>query len=110
MRKLMMLAVLACLLLAGCRKPLPHEKAAYAGYWRAHEMVLLITVGGDVQYTVKEDGKRNSINGPLQQFEGDNFVVGMGPLKTTFVVTAPPHQREGAWHMTVNGVDLTRDQ
>lgn len=109
MRRLMMMAVAACVLLVGCSKPLPHEKVAYAGDWHGQEMALLITVGGNVEYARKEDGKRTSIKGPLQKFEGDNFVVGLGPLKTTFVVSAPPHQQDGAWHMTVDGVDLTRD-
>lgn len=110
MRKLLMTSMLACLLLAACSKPLPPEKAAYAGYWRAHAMALLITVGGNVEYTREEGGKRTSINGPLQKFDGDNFTVGIGPLKTTFVVSAPPHQDQGDWHMTVDGVDLTRDR
>jgi hypothetical protein len=110
MRRWMMMAVVACLLLVGCGKPLPYEKAAYAGDWRAHDMVLLITMGGNVEYTRKEGGKRTSINGPIERFEGDSFVVGFGPLKTTFVVSASPHQDQGTWHMTVDGVDLTRDQ
>ncbi|WEN15626.1 hypothetical protein PY254_02820 [Rhodanobacter sp. AS-Z3] len=111
MRKLlMMVAVLACVLLVACAKPLPPDKSAYAGYWRAHDMTLLITVGGNVEYTRREDGKRTSINAPLQKFEGDNFVVGVGPMKTIFTVSTPPYQDQGAWHMTVDGVNLTRDQ
>lgn len=109
MRKLIVTFVLTCLL-AACAKPLPPQRAAYAGYWRAHDMTLLITVGGNVEYTRDEGGKRTSINGPLQKFDGDNFTVGIGPLKTTFVVSAPPQQEQGAWHMTVDGVDLKRDQ
>ena len=111
MRKLLtMVAVLACLLLAACAKPLPPDKSAYAGYWRAPDMSLLITVAGNVEYTRREGGKRSSINAPLQKFEGDNFVVGVGPMKTTFTVSMPPHQDQDAWHMTVDGVNLARDQ
>jgi len=100
--------VSCCLLLAACAKPLPPEKAAYAGYWRAQKMALLITAGGNVQYKRTQDGSSTSVNGPLQRFEGDNFVVGVGPVKTTFVVSVPPHQDQGAWKMVVDGVELTR--
>ena len=35
-------------------------------------------------------------------------IVGVGFIKTTFVVNARPHERDGRWHMVVDGVDLTR--
>lgn len=72
------------------------------------EMSLLITAGRNVSYQ-RVDGKMSkSINGPLQAFEGDNFVVGIGPVKTTFVVSMPPYQDQGTWKMVVDGVELTR--
>lgn len=105
-----MIAAAACLLLAACSKPLPPDKGSYAGYWRAHDMALLITAGGNVQYTRREGGRRTKVNAPLKKFEGDNFVIGFGPMETTFAVTEPPHNEQGRWHMTVDGVDLIRDQ
>lgn len=60
-------------------------------------------------YQYRQEGPFDkSIDGPLKQFEGDNFVVGVGPISTTFLVTAPPHQDGGQWKMTVDGVELTR--
>jgi hypothetical protein len=108
MRELPWVFAVCCLLLAGCAKPLPPEKVAYAGEWRSTTMSLLITTGGNVNYKRVDGNTSKSVNGPLQAFEGDNFVVGVGPVKTTFVVSMPPYQDQGTWKMTVDGVELTR--
>lgn len=108
MRKLLWVFAVCGLLLAGCAKPLPPERVAYAGQWRSPTMSLLITESGNVNYKRVDGGMSKSVNGPLQAFEGDNFVVGVGPVKTTFVVSMPPHEDGGAWKMTVDGVELTR--
>ena len=102
--------LVACLLLvAACSgTPLPADKASYAGDWRAANMRLVITPDGSVSYERREGANSKSINAPLQRFEGDNFVVGMGPLTTTFVVTKPPWRDEALWKMTVDGVELVR--
>ncbi len=110
MRKLILGIAAFCLLLAGCAKPLPPEKAAYAGEWRSSTMALLITQGGSVMYKRVDGHMHKSINGPLEAFEGDNFIVGVGPIKTTFVVSTPPHEDQGAWKMVVDGVELTKLQ
>jgi hypothetical protein len=97
------------LLLAGCGDPLPQDKMEYAGDWRARDMQLVITPGGRCQYKRRrEGGNSNSISAPIQRFEGDNFVVGVGLFTTTFVVSKPPRLVEGRWRMTVDGVELIR--
>ena len=102
------LALAALLVLAACGQPVPHAKAAYVGEWRADKMQIVITPDGFVQYE-RHDGKANtSINAPIQRFDGDNFVVGVGMLRTTFVVSSPPHRDGKAWKMTVDGVELIR--
>lgn len=103
------LTLLALLLLTGCAKPLPPDKKSYAGEWQSPTMGLLITPDGRVIYKrlVGTNGSK-SIDGPIQAFEGDNFVVGVGPIKTTFVVSAPPHEDDGRWKMTVDGIEFTR--
>ena len=99
----------ALLLLAACGpQPVPHTKAAYVGEWRSEKMQLVITPDGYVRYE-RHDGKANtSINAPIQGFDGDNFVVGVGFVKTTFVVSRPPHLEGTTWKMTVDGVELVR--
>ena len=107
-------ALAALLLLAACGKPLPPEKSAYAGDWRAANMKLRITQEGMVEYKREEKlaGVRTSseVNGPLRRFEGDNFVVGIPGISTTFVVSRAPYQHEGRWKMVVDGVELWRIQ
>ena len=103
--------LVACLLLVaacGAGKPLPPDKAAYAGDWRAKDMRVVITLDGSVSYERRDGTNSKSINAPLQRFEGDNFVVGVGPLTTTFVVSKPPWRDEALWKMTVDGVELVK--
>ena len=98
------------LVLAGCGKPVPPEKADYVGEWSSLEMYLLITPDGSVRYRRLRGGMETSISGPLQGFEGDNFIVGL-PLRwlsTTFVVSTPPRNENGTWKIVVDGVELTR--
>lgn len=108
MRKLLRVFAVCILLLAGCAKPLPPDKFAYAGQWRSSTMSLLITESGSVSYRRMDGNASKSINGPLKAFEGNNFVVGIGPLETTFVVSMPPYEDGGTWKMVVDGVELTR--
>lgn len=103
-----LLAAMVVVALAACAKPVPKEKAAYVGEWNGTAMALLITQDGSVAYRRLEGGVNKSIDGPLQEFKGDDFVVGVGPIATTFVVSAPPHQDGDAWKMTVDGVELTK--
>ena len=111
MRKTTVFILSTALFLAvSCGKPVPPEKADYIGEWRGPSMALLITKDGSVAYKRSKGGTTKSINGPLKGFEGDNFVVGVGPLKTTFVVTAVPHESNGRWKMVVDGVELTKVQ
>lgn len=95
-------------LLAGCSNPLPEDRLDYAGEWQSKEMYLLILEDGTVAYKRLKNGGTTSINGPLKEFQGDNFLVGIGPLTTTFIVTKPPRQVNGQWQMEVDGVLLTK--
>jgi hypothetical protein len=99
--------VLVASLLA-CGKPIPREKSAYVGTWSGDGMALSISRDGLVAYSRNEAGLTKSLNAPLQAFQGDDFVVGVGPLSTTFVVSSAPRQEAGSWTMTVDGVELTR--
>jgi hypothetical protein len=101
-------AALAVLMLSACAKPLPSDKLAYAGEWRAPGMALLITPEGNVSYARKEGTTSTTVNGPIKEFEGNDFSVGVGFISTKFVVPEPPHEVAGEWKMTVDGVELTR--
>ena len=101
-------ALLLAMLLAACGQPVPADKAEYVGDWRGKEMRLLITRDGRVEYSRKNGDHTTSVKAPLQGFDGDNFTAGVGFLRTTFVVSKPPHLVGAAWKMVVDGVELTR--
>ena len=100
--------LLLALLLQACGKPVPPATAEYVGEWQEKSMYLLITQEGSVRYKRVKDGVSTSIEAPLQGFDGDNFVVGIGPMSTTFTVSRPPYHDGRAWKMVVDGVELTR--
>lgn len=99
---------LLAVLLAACGKPVPADKSAYVGDWQSATMMLRISQEGRVAYRRVDGNTRTSVDAPLQGFQGDDFKAGLGPIATTFKVSAPPHQDGNAWKMTVDGVELTR--
>jgi len=101
-------AGLIATLLVACAKPLPPDKSNYAGEWKGGPISLVITPEGRVLYARKEGNMSKSLDAPVKEFKGDNFVVGVGFMSTEFVVSAPPHEEGGEWKMTVDGVELTR--
>lgn len=109
MRHLILCATLAVtLFLAGCGVAVPSDKQAYVGEWQSHGMAVNITQNGRVVVVKEKDGSKTRVEAPLQGFSGNDFIVGLGPMKTTYKVSAPPHQVDGQWRMTVDGVELTR--
>ena len=102
-----LLLVLA-MLLVSCGVPVPADKLDYVGEWTAEGMSLLITRDGSIVYHRLRKGARTSMDAPLKGFHGNDFEVGVGPMSTIFKVDDPPHQVEGHWRMTVDGVELTR--
>lgn len=110
MRKQIAAAVLlvSLLMLSACGQRVPDDKAAYVGDWRGPNMSLVVTKDGTINYKRVKGNTTTSINAPLRRFEGDNFVVGIPFLSSTFEVSKPPYQEAGAWKMVVDGVELTR--
>ncbi len=107
MKHYLLLIIFACFL-SGCAAPLPEEKSHYVGDWQSKEMRLLILADGTVAYKRLKGGGSTSVNGPLKNFIGDDFVVGILFMTTTFDVSIPPKEEDGHWFMTVDGVKLKR--
>ena len=105
-RLLLILALGA--LLVGCGIDMPPEKQNYVGEWKGAGMSLLITSDGTVSYERKKGGGSTSVNAPIQEFQGDDFVVGIAFMETTFEVSKPPYEENGQWKMVIDGVELTR--
>ena len=103
-----LLPIALAALLAACGVPVPPDKSAYVGEWGSPHMVLRITQDGHVDYERHEGATSKSVSGPLKGFVGDSFEVGIGPMSTTFEVTAPPHVDGDKTLMTVDGVQLEK--
>ena len=102
------LLLLAILGLAGCGQAVPADKQAYVGEWQSKGVAINIDQGGKVIYVKESGGSNSRVEAPLQGFTGNDFTIGLGPMKTTFKVSVPPHEDNGEWKMTVDGVELTR--
>jgi hypothetical protein len=74
----------------------------------AQTMSLKVTQDGRVLYKHVKGNATTSIDAPLRTFEGDNFIVGIPFVSTTFEVSKPPYREAGTWKMVVDGVELTR--
>ena len=102
------ISFLAPFLFYGCGNQVPADKAQYVGEWRSPEMYLLITLDGSVKYKRIKSGVTRSVTGPLRGFKGDDLIVGLPLISTTFVVSRAPYEENGRWKMVVDGVTLTR--
>ena len=101
--------VVATLCLTGCGMAVPTERSAYVGKWRGDTMSLSIEHGGTVEYERKQGGVTKSVSAPIQEFIGDDFVVGMFGISTTFKVQVPPTEVDGIWTMVVDGEILIKN-
>jgi len=90
--------------------PVPADKQSYVGSWQGKGMQLSLSKEGKVKYKRNEPGKNLDLSLDLLGFSGDNFDVGVPFLRSTFVVSKPPHREGGQWKMTVDGVELTRTE
>lgn len=102
--------LLACL--AGCATPVPFNKLRYVGSWEGETASLLITEDGYVRFAeyrklLGGDFSRG-MDGPLKGFDGDNFTVGVGPVKSHFIVDKPPYLDGDQWKMVVRRHELVR--
>lgn len=96
------------LTLLACGKPLPADKKDYEGMWTNDQMTLVIWSSGKVRYLRKQGRSSKKINAPIKKFVGPDFVVGIGPVDTTFHVSRPPYQERGERKMVVDGQVLVR--
>lgn len=103
-----LLSAVLALGLLGCGNAIPKEKAAYVGHWQGKGLDLDIAATGKVVYKREPSDSKNPTEADLKGFTGNNMEIGSGPITTTFVVSLPPHQVDGAWKMTVDGIELTK--
>ena len=81
---------------------IPSEKSNYIGKWQGEYMVITITKDAKVIYNYKKDGVTKSVEGPIQEFIGDDFKVGVLGLNSLFKVSTPPYFEDGQWKMVID--------
>ena len=97
------------LLLIGCNSiPVPEEKKSYIGTWQGVGFHLTITDNGGVDYRRVKGKRSTKISGPLKNFRGDAFSVGVLFFTTTFEVHRPPYLDGDDWYMVIDGVELKK--
>jgi len=102
------LGALSCLMI-GCQSvPVPEEKKAYVGTWEGIGFRLTIYENGGIDYRRVNGNYSTSLTGPLKSFRGDDFVVGVLFVTTTFEVQHPPYLEGDDWFMVVDGVELKK--
>jgi len=89
------------------------DKQNYIGEWRGAKTNLLIKPDGTIEYrreeTVGDTTNTDTVSGPINNFDGANFTVGVLGQNTRFEVTEQPRQNgDGGMTMTVNGERLER--
>jgi hypothetical protein len=96
-------------LITGCNSiPIPEDKRTYVGTWEGVGFHLTITDAGAVNYRRVNGRSTKTITGPVTDFIGDDFVVGMLFITTRFEVQLPPHMEGDDWFMVVDGVELKK--
>ncbi|HKO62164.1 MAG TPA: hypothetical protein VJV03_13455 [Pyrinomonadaceae bacterium] len=126
--KLSSLVALGLLLVAvwACNKgnsesPISADKLDYVGEWRGQtaneSMTLNIASDGAVNYerkhragtqSVESSRSRSITGGKISKFEGNDFVVKVLLVPTTFKVEKPPYRDGRRWKMVVDGMEVSR--
>ena len=84
------------------------DKREYAGRWAGAGVTLYVDPDGSISYERVTGSTTVTINAPIVEFQGDDFVVGLWSMTTTFAVSEAPRWDGEAWSMVVDGRRLTR--
>ncbi|MCO7225984.1 membrane lipoprotein lipid attachment site-containing protein [Pleionea sp. CnH1-48] len=103
------LVIFLVLVISACSDPVPDDKKEYVGEWEGENIYLLILANGRIEYERRANSGNVSIEAPIKEFVGDDFVVGIWFFDTTFKVSQPPNEEAGEWVMVVDGVRLVRN-
>jgi len=106
----LLLAAGICISSAALAGPVPADKMAYVGAWKGKDMQLALSKEGKIKYKRDQEKKKVDLSIDLLGFNGNNFDAGWGFVRSTFVVGKPPHRDGMLWKMTVDGVELTREE
>ncbi len=96
-------------LVYGCHSiSVPEDKRSYIGTWEGVGFHLTISDNGGVDYRRVEGKRSTKVSGPLKNFQGDDFIVGVLFFTTIFEVQQPPYLDGDDWFMVIDGVELRK--
>lgn len=91
---------------------LTEDRQNYIGEWKKENTNLLIKADGTIEYrreeTVGDTTNTDTVSGPINNFDGASFTVGVLGNNTRFDVSQPPTMENGAMTMIVNGERLEK--
>jgi hypothetical protein len=93
--------------------PQPPPSTDWVGTWTGTTGgdAVLLTIDGDGGVHYQRSGSvQSSYDMPAIAWRSDGFDIGLSAwMSTSFHVDAAPHEDAGAYKMTVDGVELTRE-
>lgn len=98
-----------CAWAVGCARPVPASQEEFVGVWTGTDMSVSITAEGRLDSRRKSAGFTVELGGSIRAIETDYIRVGIWPISSTFHVDRLPHVEGGRWKMTIDGVELSRD-
>ena len=88
--------------------PPPAHLSEVVGAWQSSQVLLVIYADGMMEHEKNTGSSNTSFNAPILEWTDAGFTAGIGPIKQTFTINAPPAEVDGVWTMTVNNNVLTR--
>jgi len=87
----------------------PLAKADFVGTWQGRNMSLRVDNFGNSLFFHLDGNSSVRADGPLRVLDGNHISVGMGPNLFFLNVTVPPNVEGDGTKMTLDGVELTRN-
>ena len=84
-------------------------KSDFVGTWQGRNMSLRVDNFGNTLFFHLDGNSSIRADGPLRVLDGNHISVGMGPNPFFLNVMVPPHVEGEVTRMTLDGVELTRN-
>lgn len=99
------IAVVLWLTFAGCEStPVPADKQEFIGLWVASDRFISVFANGRIEYKEKlRLGFHNRVESGAE-FKGNKIEA----MLSEYTIDEPPHQVDGVWRMTMDGVEYVR--
>lgn len=88
--------------------PISAENQIWVGRWMGEGLTITIPKFGNVHYERKRDGYNTDIDLPMQAISLSSIKLGFAYWSTDIAVEAIPHLVGDKWKMTIDNIELTR--